>query len=135
MKSFETQKDHKLILSLPSKSVRGVSIYGSIKSFHLYCLSIQIIKAPELKFQSLSIYFLKFYLLTYDSLLTEINWSVKKESCRNCHIVIFTFCIINGIEYGNSDNYTWNKIFEDTIHYTHLQSILYSIFLLKNLSK
>ena len=28
MKSFETQKDRKLILSLPSKSVKSVSTYG-----------------------------------------------------------------------------------------------------------
>ena len=66
---------------------------------------------------------------------TEINRSVKNESYRKCHIVIFTFCIINSIEYGNSHNYTCNKIFEDTTHFIHLQSIRYSIFLLKNLSK
>ena len=63
MKSFETQKDRKMLLPLPSKSVRGVSIYSSIKSFHLYYLSIPIIKALELKFQSLLHLFLKVSLL------------------------------------------------------------------------
>ncbi len=51
---------------------------------------------------------------------------------RKCHIVIFTFCIINGIEYGNSHNYHLQLEFKDTIHFIHPQL---QIFILQKVPK